>query len=109
MKGQKDVGIGFDYRFYPFKNLNKNRFYFPIGVHYTYTWTARSERSGMFYTAGFGTEADLGKHFLLSLDANFGIGQILSAKINTSETATFGSANPLNFYFLPVIRIAYGL
>lgn len=107
--GQQDVGVGFDYRIYPFKNLNQTRLYFPLGIHYIYSWSKRSEQNGMFYTAGFGTEADLGKHFLLSVDANVGLGQTLATTAHSAETGTFGSSNPLNFYFLPVIRLSYGL
>ena len=106
---QQDIAVGFDYRFYPFRNLSRNRYYIPAGVHYTYTWTKNSNRSGLFYTLGAGSEADLGKNFILSLDANFGIGQILNSNITSSERRSFGLRNRVDFYFLPTIRIAYRL
>lgn len=106
---QQDVGIGIDYRLYPFKNLNSTLLYFPIGVHYNHKWTGKSEKTAMFYKAGFGVEALLGKRFALSLDANFAVGQTLSSKIRTAERGSVGSANNLNYYFLPVIRISYRL
>jgi hypothetical protein len=106
---QQDIGVGIDYRLYPFKNLGSTLLYFPVGVHYNYKWSNRSEKTALFYKAGFGVEALLGKHFALSLDANFGIGQTLSSKIETTEVSTFRSNNKLSFYFIPVIRISYGL
>lgn len=106
---QQDIGVGIDYRLYPFKNLNSTLLYFPVGVHYNYKWTDSSQKTAMFYKAGFGVEALLGKRFAISLDANFGVGQTLTSKIEASESATIRSGNNLNFYFLPTIRISYGL
>ena len=109
LANQQDIGVGIDYRLYPFKNLGSTLLYFPVGVHYNYKWTNRSEQTALFYKAGFGVEAILGKRFSLSLDANFGIGQTLSSKIDIIEEVTFRSGTNLNFYFIPVIRITYGL
>lgn len=106
---QQDVGVGLDYRLYPFKNLGSTLLYFPVGVHYNHKWSNKSETTAMFYKAGFGVEAILGKRFALSLDANFGIGQTLSSRIETTEIGTFRSNQNLSFYFIPVIRISYGL
>lgn len=106
---QQDIGVGIDYRLYPFKNLTSTLLYFPVGVHYNYKWTNRSQKTAMFYKAGFGVEAILGKRFSLSLDANFGIGQTLSSTVEATEASIFLSSNNLNFYFIPVIRISYGL
>ena len=106
---QQDVGVGVDYRLYPFKNQNATLLYFPVGVHYNYKWTNNSEKTALFYKVGFGVEALLGKHFALSLDANFGIGQTLSSRFEAAESTAFRSGNELNFYFIPVIRISYGL
>ena len=106
---QQDVGLGVDYRLYPFKNQNATLLYFPVGVHYNYKWTNNSEKTALFYKVGFGVEALLGKHFALSLDANFGIGQTLSSRFEAAESTAFRSGNELNFYFIPVIRISYGL
>lgn len=106
---QQDVGIGIDYRLYPFKNLNSTLLYFPVGVYYNYKWTNSSQKTAMLYKIGFGAEALLGKRFALSIDANFGVGQTLSSQIETTETSSFGSPSELNFYFLPTIRISYGL
>jgi hypothetical protein len=107
LANQQDIGIGIDYRLYPFKNLTSTLLYFPVGVHYNYKWTNKSEKSGLFYKAGFGVETLLGKQFSLSLDANFGIGQTLSSKVEVTETHIFRSTNQVNYYFLPVIRIGY--
>jgi len=109
LANQQDVGFGIDYRLYPFKNLSSTLLYFPVGVHYNYKWTNSSQKTIMFYKAGFGVEAILGKRFSLSLDANFAIGQTLSSKIEVTETSISHSGNNLNFYFIPVIRISYGL
>ena len=106
---QQDVGVGVDYRLYPFKNLSTTLLYFPVGVHYNYKWTDRSERTAMYYKAGFGVETILGKRFSISLDANVGLGQTLSSKVEVSESAAFRSVSSLTFYFIPVIRISYGL
>lgn len=106
---QQDIGVGIDYRLYPFKNLNSTLLYFPVGVHYNYKWTNRSRKTAMLYKVGFGVEALLGKRFALSLDANFGVGQTLSANVETTENTSFGTSNSLNYYFLPTIRISYGL
>ncbi len=106
---QQDIGVGIDYRLYPFKNLNNTMLYFPVGVHYNYKWTNSSKKTGMLYKAGFGLEAFLGKGFSLSLDANFGIGQTLSSKIQAAETATIKKTSDLNYYFVPVFRISYAL
>lgn len=106
---QQDIGVGLDYRLYPFKNLNSTMLYFPVGLHYNYKWTNRSQKQALLYKVGFGVEAFLGKGFSLSLDANFGIGQTLSSKITSVETATFGSQNDLNYYFIPVFRVSYQL
>lgn len=83
--------------------------YFPAGIHYNFKWTNRSQKQALLYKVGFGLEAFLGKGFSLSLDANFGIGQTLSSKISTGETASFGSQNDLNYYFIPVFRVSYQL
>jgi hypothetical protein len=107
--GQQDIGVGLDYRLYPFKNLNATLLYFPVGVHYNYKWTNRSQKTAMIYKVGFGVEALLGKRFTLSLDANFGVGQTLTANVETTENTSFGTSNSLNYYFLPTIRISYGL
>ena len=109
LASQQDIGVGIDYRLYPFKNLSSTLLYFPVGVHYNYKWTNQSEKSGMFYKAGFGLEALLGKQFSLSLDANFGISQTLSSKFKVTEASIFRSSDKLNYYFLPVIRISYSL
>jgi|GEM_PF-933245 len=109
LANQQDIGIGIDYRLYPFKNLTSTLLYFPVGVYYNYKWTNKSEKSGLFYKAGFGVEALLGKQLSLSLDANFGIGQTLSSKVEFTETSIFRANNELNYYFLPVIRISYSL
>lgn len=106
---QQDIGLGLDYRLYPFKNLNATLLYFPVGVHYNYKWTNNSQKTAMIYKAGFGVEAILGKRFALSLDANFGVGQTLTSKVKQTETSAFGSSNQINFYFLPTIRLSYGL
>ena len=106
---QQDIGVGLDYRLYPFKNLNSTLLYFPVGAHYNYKWSNRSQKTAMLYKVGFGVEALLKKRFSVSLDANFGIGQTLTSEIRSSEVSTFGSTNPINFYFLPTIRISYGL
>ena len=106
---QQDIGVGIDYRLYPFKNLNSTLLYFPIGAHYNYKWTNRSQKTTMLYKAGFGVEALLGKRFALSLDANFGVGQTLTSQVQQTESSSFGSSNPINFYFLPTIRLSYGL
>lgn len=106
---QQDIGVGIDYRLYPFKNLNSTLLYFPVGVHYNYKWTDSSQKTAMFYKAGFGVEALLGKRFAISVDANFGVGQTLTSKIEASESAIFRSGNNLNFYFLPSIRLSYDL
>jgi len=109
LANQQDIGVGIDYRLYPFKNWNSTLLYFPVGVHYNYKWTDRGEQTAMFYKAGFGVEAILGKRFSLSLDASFGVGQTLSSKIEVAEAAAFRSSSRLNYYFIPVIRISYGL
>ena len=109
LEKQQDIGVGFDYRLYPFKNLTSTLLYFPVGLHYNYKWTNQSEKSGLFYKAGFGVEALLGKQFSLSLDANFAISQRLSSKVETTEASTFQSHNSLDFYFIPVIRLGYKL
>ena len=109
LAGQQDIGVGIDYRLYPFKNLTSTLLYFPVGVHYNYKWTNKSEKSGLFYKAGFGVEAILGKRFSLALDANFGIGQTLSSKTEVTETSIPSPSNNLSFYFIPVIRISYSL
>jgi len=106
---QQDIGVGIDYRLYPFKNLASTLLYFPVGVHYNYKWSDKSEKTAMFYKAGFGVEALLGKHFALSLDVCFAIGQPLSSKIQQTEHGTFRSGNDLNYYFLPTIRLSYRL
>lgn len=106
---QQDVGIGIDYRLYPFKNLNSTLLYFPIGAHYNHKWADKSQKDAMLYKAGFGVEALFGKHLAISLDANFGVGQILTSKIQSNEAPNLGSSNLMNFYFLPVIRLSYGL
>jgi len=105
----QDIGVGIDYRLYPFKNQNATLLYFPVGVHYNYKWTDSSQKTAMLYQAGFGVEALLGKRFAISLDANFGVSQTLTSIIAASESATFRSGNALNFYFIPVIRVSYGL
>lgn len=109
LANQQDIGVGIDYRLYPFKNLTSTLLYFPVGIHYNYKWTNRSEKSLVFYKAGFGVEAILGKRFSLSLDANFAIGQTLSSKTETTEESIHRSSNNLSFYFIPVIRISYSL
>ena len=106
---QQDIGVGLDYRLYPFKNLNSTLLYFPVGVHYNYKWTNRSEKTAMLYKVGFGVEALLGKRFALSLDANFGMAQPLTSKLDTPESGSFTFSRKLNFYFLPTIRLSYGL
>lgn len=106
---QQDIGVGLDYRLYPFKNLNATLLYFPVGAHYNYKWTSNSQKSAMIYKIGFGVEALLRKQFALSLDANFGVGQTLKSEVQQTETSSFGTSNPINFYFLPTIRISYGL
>ncbi|MCB9185684.1 MAG: hypothetical protein H6601_02945 [Flavobacteriales bacterium] len=106
---QQDIAIGMDYRLYPFKNLNSTLLYFPVGTHYNYKWTDRSQKNAMFYKLGFGVEALLRKHFALSLDASFGVGHVLTSEVQQTESSSFGSANPINFYFLPTIRLSYGL
>ena len=106
---QQDVGAGIDYRLYPFKNLNSTLLYFPVGVHYNYKWTNRSQKTAMLYKTGFGVETLLGKQFALSLDVNVAVGQTLTSQVETTETRSFGSPNQLNFYFLPTIQLSYGL
>ncbi|MCF8459456.1 MAG: hypothetical protein K9G46_01930 [Flavobacteriales bacterium] len=106
---QQDLGIGLDYRLYPFKNLNSTQLYFPLGLYYNYKWSEQSQKSALIYKVGFGVDNQLGKHFSVSLDTNFGIGQTFYSNIETSESASFGPSKDLNFYFLPVIRIAYNL
>ena len=106
---QQDIGVGIDYRFYPFKNESGTLLYFPVGAHYNYKWTDRSERSAVIYKVGFGVDALIGKNFAISIDANFGVGQTLSSEIQQAENSTFGSPDKINFYFLPTIRISYGL
>ncbi len=109
LRQQQDIGLGLDYRLYPFKNLNSTLLYFPVGAHYNYKWTNRSQKQALLYKVGFGLEAFLGKGFSLSLDANFGIGQTLSSNITNGESATFGSQSRLNYHFIPVFRISYKL
>lgn len=109
LRKHQDVGVGLDYRLYPFKNRNATLLYFPVGVHFQYEWAKKSEKSAFVYKVGFGVETLLGKRFALSLDANFGIGQSLHAKQSVSETGTFGTSNRLSYYFLPVIRVSYRL
>ena len=107
---QQDVGVGFEYRIYPFKNRNRIRYYVPVSIHYIYTWLNDRTKHGMFYTFGVGSDTDLGKHFLLSLDVKFGLGQTLQTSSQDLETLPFGNNNDeLNFYFLPNIRLAYKL
>lgn len=106
---QQDVGVGFEYRIYPFKNLNRIRYYAPLSIHYIYTWLNDRTKHGMFYTLGVGSDTDLGKHFLLSLDVKFGLGQTLHTSSSGLETLPFDNDNELNFYFLPNIRLAYKL
>lgn len=106
---QQDIGFGIDYRLYPFKNLSSTLLYFPVGVHYNYKWSNKSDMTAMFYKAGFGVEALLGKHFAVSLDVCFAVGQPLSSKIQPSEHGTFHSNSRPEYYFLPTIRISYGL
>ena len=103
---QQDIGLGVNYRVYPFKNLSKVRYYAPIGVHYTYTLYKRVRKHGMLYSIGVGSETDLGKYLLLSIDANFAIGQTLMVTGPVQEAA-FGSENQLNYYFLPRIQLSY--
>ena len=105
---QQDIGIGVDYRVYPFKNLSKVRYYAPVGIHYVYTIYKNLSKHGMLYSIGVGSETDLGKNFLLAIDANFGIGQTLEI-IGAAEEEALGSTNQLNFYFLPRIRVSYRL
>ncbi|MDA9121050.1 hypothetical protein N9J52_03340 [Flavobacteriales bacterium] len=109
LANQQGIGIGIDYRLYPFKNLTSTLLYFPVGIHYNYKWTNKSEKSDLFYKAGFGVEVILGKQFSLSLDANFGISQTLSSKVEVTEGSIFRSSEKPNYYFLPVIRISYSL
>ncbi len=104
-----DVGFGLDYRLYPFKNLSEIVLYFPLGIHYNFKWSEESEKSALLYKVGFGAETLLGKHFALSLDANFGIGQYLGSKSSSTELGSFGSAQSLSYYFLPIIRVSYRL
>lgn len=109
LPGQHDIGVGLDYRLYPFKNMSNTMLYFPTGIHYNYKWTISSQKQSVLYKVGFGIEAFLGKGFSLSLDANFGIGQTVSSKISSGETASLGSQSDLNYYFIPVFRVSYQL
>jgi hypothetical protein len=106
---QQDIGVGLDYRLFPFKNENSTLLYFPVGVHYNYKWSKRSQISAVLYKIGFGVNTLLGRGFSLSLDANFGIGQTISSKVIGIESSSFGSSPSLNYYFVPVFRISYSL
>lgn len=106
---QHDIGIGLDYRLYPLKNRSSLLAYIPAGVHYNHKWIGSRERNAMFYKIGVGTETLLGKHFALSLDVCFAVGQLLSSEVHETESGSFGAGTPLNYYFLPTIRISYGL
>lgn len=107
LRKHHDMGIGLDYRLYPFKNLNTILLYFPVGLHYNYGWSETTERSALLYKVGFGVETLVGKRWALSLDANFGIGQALGSKHDNTETIGFGTPQGLDYYFLPIIRISY--
>jgi hypothetical protein len=102
----QDIGFGINYRVYPFKNLSKVRYYAPTGAHYTYTLYKGIRKHGMFYSVGVGSETDLGKHVLLSIDANFALGQTLTV-FGADQEAAFGSKDQLNYYFLPRIQLSY--
>lgn len=106
---QQDIGVGIDYRLYPFKNQNATLLYFPVGAHYNYKWTNSSNKTAMLYKAGFGVEALLGKKFAISLDATVAVGQTLTSHSQKVEAATVHSGSPISFYFLPTIRVSYGL
>jgi outer membrane protein W len=105
---QHDIGLGMDYRFYPFKNLNRVRPYLPASLHYTYTIRKRVSRQGILYGIGAGTETELGRNFLLTVDATFSVGQPILIT-GATEGNTLGSTNQLNFYFLPRISLSYRL
>lgn len=106
---QQDIGVGIDYRLYPFKNLNATLLYFPVGAHYNYKWTNSSNKTAMLYKAGFGVEALLGKKFAISLDANFALGQTLSSHTDHQENPIPYSSSNLQYYFMPVLRISYSV
>ncbi len=109
LASQQDIGVGLDYRLFPFKNENTTLLYFPVGVHYNHKWSKRSQKTALLYKVGFGVNTFLGKGFSLSLDANFGIGQTLSSKLMSAESGSLGSSTALNYYFIPVFRISYNL
>lgn len=103
---QQDVGVGLEYRVYPFKNLSRIRYYAPAGIHYTYSWLGNRTKHRLFYTIGVGSDTDLGKHFRLSLDVKFGVGQNVSGS-KKDEVQVFGVSTQPDYYFLPTIRIGY--
>ena len=106
---QQNVGVGFEYRIYPFKNLGRVRYYSPLSVHYTYEWINSRRDHTFLYGLGAGAETDLGKNFGLSVDIRFGLGQTIDTNRNESENAVLGSDLGLNYYFLPTIRLSYNL
>lgn len=109
LTNQQDLGVGVDYRLYPFKNLGTTLLYFPVGFHFNYKWTSSSEQTAMFYKVGFGVEAILGKRFSLSLDTNLGLGQSLNSKTQSSEETLIYTPAKLRYYFSPIFRISYQL
>lgn len=106
---QHDVGVGIDYRLFPFRNLNSTLLYFPVSAHYNYKWTDRSIGHGMLYRVGFGTEVQLGKWFALAVDACFGVGQTIRSHVSANEVGQFGSGDRLQYHFFPSFRLYYRL
>ena len=103
---QQNIGVGLEYRIYPFKNLSRIRYYAPAGIHYTYSWLGNRKKHSLFYTIGVGSDTDLGKHFRLSVDVKFGLGQNVSGS-KKAEEQVFGTSTQPDYYFLPTIRIGY--
>ena len=106
---QQNVGVGFEYRIYPCKNLGKVRYYSPVSIHYTFEWFDSRRDHTLLYGLGAGSETDLGKKFGLSVDIRFALGQTIESNRNEPDNAVLGSDLGLKYYFLPTIRLSYNL
>lgn len=106
---QQNIGVGFEYRIYPFKNLSKVSYYAPVSMHYTFEWFDSRRDHTLLYGLGAGSETDLGKNFGLSVDIRFALGQTIESNGNELDNAVLGSDLGLNYYFLPTIRLSYNL
>lgn len=105
--GQFDVGVGLNYRLFPFKNGSDIRLFMQTGADYVFQENKTRSVQSFLYRVGPGVEAGLSEKLKIGVNVDLGVLDEVNAESKDSELVSSNVTRDLQIVFLPFIWMTY--